>query len=102
VFAAAQVGLQHCARAMDIHKFLTYRLRNHLSHPVLLSTKALQSVFGQEVTEPWAFWQQFKKALHQALSWYPQARVELLEDGSGMKLFNSPPLIQHRSQGWCA
>lgn len=95
----AIVGLQHNARAMDIHRFLTYRLRNGLKRPLLLSTKALQLMFGRDIKETRHFWPHFLKALKAALQWYPTARVDPLKDRSGIRLYDSPPLIPHHKIG---
>ncbi len=100
VYWPAQIGLQHNARAMDIHRFLTYRLRNGLTRPLALSAVALKSVFGHETKQMDHFWPEFLEALRQAQKWYPTARIEVLKDGSGIKLHNSPPLIPSRKMGW--
>lgn len=97
VYWPAVVGLQHNARAMDIHRFLTYRLRNGLKRPVILHAKVLQMMFGRETKQMRHFWPEFITALHEALKWYPTARVQILNDG--LKLMDSPALIPHRKVG---
>jgi hypothetical protein len=100
VYWPAQIGLQHNPRAMDIHRFLTYRLHNGLKRPLALPAAALKSVFGHETKQMDHFWPEFVKALKQAHKWYPTARVEVLKDDSGIKLYDSPPLIPRRKVGW--
>lgn len=95
----AVIGLQHNPRAMDVHRFLTYRLRNSLKRPVLLHAKVLHAMFGRGITEPRHFWTRFMVALKEAHEWYPTARIQILDDQSGIKLFDSPPLIPHRKVG---
>jgi len=90
----AMVALQHDTRAMDIHCFLTYRLRNGLKHPVVLHAKVLHALFGQDITELKKFWQSFKKSLIAAHKWYPQAQIEMKNDCLILK--DSPPLIPYR------
>lgn len=90
----ALIALQHDTRAMDIHCFLTYRLRNRLNRPVPLQAKVLHALFGRDILDPYKFWQSFKKSLVAALKWYPQARVELKNDCIILK--DSPPLIPYR------
>jgi hypothetical protein len=95
----ALVGLQHNARAMDLHRFLTYRLRNGLKRPLLLSAKVLHMMFGRDIKHTRHFWPEFLAALKEALKWYPTARVEILNDNSGLRLHDSPALIPHRKIG---
>ena len=90
----AMIALQHDTRAMDIHCFLTYRLRDGLSRPVMLSNKVLHPLFGSDIQELKKFWQSFKKSLTAAHGWYPKARVEVKADH--IILHDSPPLIPHR------
>jgi Plasmid encoded RepA protein len=90
----AMLALQHDTRAMDIHCFLTYRLRNGLKRPVLLHTKVLHALFGQDITARKKFWSSFKKSLLAAHKWYPQAQIEIKNDCIILK--DSPPLIPHR------
>ena len=84
---------------MDVHRFLTYRLRNGLKRPLPLPAKALHSMFGRDIKETRHFWPHFLKALKDALEWYPTARIEIMDDNSGIRLYNSPPLIPHRKIG---
>jgi Plasmid encoded RepA protein len=90
----AMLALQHDTRAMDIHCFLTYRLRNGLKRPVVLHAKVLHALFGQDIAELKKFWQSFKKSLLAAHKWYPAAQIEVKNDCIVLK--DSPPLIPHR------
>ena len=93
---ATMMELQHDTRAMDIHYFLTYRLRNGLKRPLLLHAQALHALFGQDVAQLDHFWPRFIKSLEAALKFYPSAHVEVLKDSSGIILKDSPPLIPYR------
>lgn len=90
----AMLALQHDTRAMDIHSFLTYRLRNGLKRPVMLHAKVLHALFGQDITDPYKFWTSFKKSLLAAHKWYATAQIEIKKDCIILK--DSPPLIPHR------
>lgn len=93
----AMIDLQHDTRAMDIHAFLVYRLRNGLKRPVLLNVKVLHALFGRDIQSQKKFWERFRKSLVAALRWYPQARVEIQNDC--IVLRDSPPLIPYRKVG---
>ena len=90
----ALVALQHDTRAIDIHQFLVYRLRNGLKHPVTIHQKALHAVFGRDVAQLDHFWPRFLKSLAEAHKWYGTARVEVKDDCIVLK--DSPPLIPYR------
>ena len=90
----AMLALQHDTRAMDIHCFLTYRLRNGLKRPVVLHAKVLHALFGQDIAALKKFWQSFNKSLIAAHKWYPQAQIEVKNDCIILK--DSPPLIPYR------
>src|SRR5450755_3391801 len=90
----AMIALQHDTRAMDIHCFLTYRLRNGLKRPVVLHAKVLHALFGQDIRGLKQFWHKFKKSLLAAHEWYPQAQIEMKNDCIILK--DSPPLIPYR------
>ena len=90
----ALVALQNDTRAMDIHCFLVYRLRNGLKHPVSLHRKALHAMFGRDVKQLDHFWPRFKESLEAAHQWYPTARIEVKNDCIILK--DSPPLIPYR------
>jgi hypothetical protein len=90
----AMVALQHDTRAMDIHFFLTYRLKNGLKRPVVLHTKALHELFGIGIEQVDHFWPRFLESLSHARKWYPQARIDVKNDC--IILQDSPPLIPYR------
>lgn len=87
----ALVGLQHNPRAMDIHCFLVYRLRNGLKRPVTLHARVLHAMFGGNRGLLKHFWPEFKKALTEALKFYRDAVIDVKNDC--IILRNSPPLI---------
>jgi hypothetical protein len=90
----ALVGLQHNPRAMDIHSFLVYRLRNGLKRPVTLHAKVVHAMFGRDIKHLYHFWPEFKKSLAEAHKFYPTAIVEVKNDCVILK--DSPPLIPYR------
>lgn len=90
----ALLNLQNDTRAMDIHCYLIYRLRNGLQHPVVLHKKVLHAMFGHDTKELFHFWPRFQESLLAAHKWYPKARIEVKNDCIILK--NSPPLIPHR------
>jgi Plasmid encoded RepA protein len=91
---SAMLALQHDTRAMDIHFFLVYRLRNGLKRPVPIPAKALHALFGQDIHELKKFWSVFKKSLLAAQRQYSQAKIEVKNDC--IILHDSPPLIPYR------
>lgn len=98
VYWPALIGLQHNARAMDIHSFLVYRLRSRLPRPVTLSASVLHGMFGKDFEHTNYFWRRFKSSLLEAHKWYPTARIEISKDRNspGMTLRSSPPLIPYK------
>jgi hypothetical protein len=90
----AMIALQHDTRAMDIHCFLTYRLRNGLKRPLPLHAKALHTLFGQDIQQLKHFWPRFLESLAAARKHYPQAVIEVKNDC--IILHDSPPLIPYR------
>jgi hypothetical protein len=90
----AMVALQHDVRAMDIHRYLVYRLRKGLARPVPIPAKALHPLFGQDIHDLKKFWQSFKRSLAAARKHYQQANIEVKNDC--IILHNSPPLIPYR------
>ena len=97
IYWPGYIALQHNPRAMDIFKFLTYRLRLPLKNPVLLKDSVLHSMFGRDCKRLAHFWPRFVSSLQEAHKHYPTARVEVLSDC--IKLRTSPPLIPHRKVG---
>ena len=96
VYWPAMIALQHNPRAMDIHAFLVYRMRSGLERPITLPLDVLHAMFGKDIGQRKHFVAEFKLALAEAHKWYPNARVELMKDGSGLTLKSSPALIPYR------
>jgi hypothetical protein len=96
VYWPAMINLQHNPRAMDLHAFLVYRMRSGLERPITLPMDVLHAMFGKDIKLRKHFVAEFKLALAEAHKWYPNARVELLKDNSGLTLRNSPALIPYR------
>jgi hypothetical protein len=94
---SAMIALQNDVRAMDIHQFLVYRLRNGLKHPVPIHAKALHALFGNDVQQPKHFWHLFQKSLAAARRYYRGAVIEVKKDC--IVLHDSPPLIPYRKSG---
>jgi len=90
----AYVALQGNPRAMDIFTFLSFRLRKPLKQPVILPISTLHGMFGREFKLIKHFWPELLKSLAAALKWYPEARVEILNDA--IKLYTSTALIPYR------
>lgn len=90
----AMIALSDDVRAMDIHCFLVYRLRQGLRHDVPISARQLHALFGQDVQQLDHFWPRFVESLKRALKWYPEAHIAIKNDCIILK--NSRPLIPHR------
>lgn len=93
-------ALQHNARALDIYTWLAHRLpRVKERNGAKVSWAALHGQFGNDVKDDnyKTFRRNFKKALLQAVSVYPDARVEQ-EDG-GLRLRASQPPIRRKLVG---
>lgn len=90
----AMIALKGDVRAMDIHAFLVYRLRNGLVRDVMLRDVSLHAMFGKDVAQLDHFWPRFLESLRAALKWYPKARVEIKNDCIILK--NSPALIPYK------
>lgn len=86
----ALIGLQHNARAMDVHAFLQSRLVR-VKKPVFLPAPLLHGLFGQGIKQLDHFWPHFLKALTEARRFYQAARLDLQADG--VLLHRSPPLL---------
>lgn len=90
--ARAVHALQGSALSLDAYTWLAHRLcRVRSETGVTLHWHSLREQFGQEYREPKNFKREFKKALGQALSVYPDAKVEVVS--GGLKLHSSPPPI---------
>jgi hypothetical protein len=91
----ALVGLQANPRAMDLYLWLAYRLHAGFGSSSLVRIKlqSLHTIFGATVRDYRNFKVHFRKALKQALSFYPAARVDLESDM--LILRPSPPAIEY-------
>lgn len=86
-------SLRGSAMAMDVYLYLVQRL-HRIGRPVALTWWMLKDQFGQEYVSADAlgdFKKKFKKALGQALSVYPEAKVEIVR--GGLKLHSSRPAV---------
>lgn len=86
-------SLRGSAMAMDIYLYLVQRL-HRVNRPVALTWWMLKDQFGQEYVGADSlkdFKKNFKKALTQARSVYPDAQVEIVR--GGVKLFSSRPAV---------
>jgi hypothetical protein len=85
----ALVGLYGNTRAMDIYTWLAYRLpRVKERADVFVRFDDLKPIFGAGVKDGYKFRQVFKKALREAMRWYPVGRVGVEKEG--LRLFQSP------------
>jgi hypothetical protein len=86
----AILNLKHSCRALDAYAWLAQRLCR-VKQSVLIPWSALQLQFGTDGADPHSFRQRFHQALRQALSQYPEARVEPEE--KGLRLHASAPPV---------
>ena len=89
------VGLYEKPRLMDIFSWLSYRLpsikeKRGVFIP-LYGENGLHSIFGKGIKEKRRFKQAFIEALKEIHNWYPEAHIQLEENG--IRLFYSPPPI---------
>lgn len=88
-------ALTHNALAMDIYFWLTHRLhRVHNANGELITWTRLHEQFGASYAQLRDFRLKFRARLTQALTVYPQARIE--EAPQGLRLYNSPPPVSKR------
>lgn len=85
-------AIKHSAMALDIYTWLAHRLYR-IDKPVRLSWENLKSQFGQEYNDMKNFRREFKQALHQVLSVYPDAKIESVTGGLMLKQ-SKPPIPQ--------
>lgn len=90
----ALAAIKHSAMALDIYTWLAHRLYR-IDKPVRLSWDNLKSQFGQEYSDMANFRREFKQALHQVLSVYPDAKIESVK--GGLMLKQSPPPVRQSS-----
>jgi hypothetical protein len=85
-------ALKHSAFALDIYTWLAHRLcRIRSQQGIMLSWENLREQFGQEYGNPKDFKKEFRVALKQVMTVYPNARIQSVI--GGIKLLESPPPI---------
>lgn len=89
---AAVRHLRDRSLSLDIYVWLAYRL-HVLDRPTPMSWAALHAQFGGGFKEARFFRRPFLEALEAATAAYPDAKVELAEDGAGLVLHPSRPPI---------
>jgi hypothetical protein len=89
--AEALAKLSNSALALDIYTWLAHRLWRVKRGGSRISWAALQEQFGGEYADRKQFKRQFRIRLHEALSAYPEARVD--DVGGGILLKASPTPI---------
>jgi hypothetical protein len=87
-------GLAHRSMAIDIYVWLAYRLWQ-IRRPKRVPWPALYGQFGAGFTRLRAFRQHVKEPLALALAAYPEARVEVDDEG-GLTLHPSQPPVPER------
>jgi hypothetical protein len=90
---AAIRGLSNNSMGLDVYAWLAYRLHS-LKGPTAVPWKALMTQFGGGFGRIAHFKGEFLKNLKLALAVYPDAKVELDEDGVGLILHPSRPPVR--------
>lgn len=88
---AALAQLSHSALALDIYTWLAHRLWRVRKGGSRISWAALQGQFGTEYRDRKEFKRQFRLRMREALTAYPEAKVEDVD--GGIMLRASPPPI---------
>jgi hypothetical protein len=97
---AAISALSNNSAAMDAYIWLAYRLHS-LAGPRMVTWKALKAQFGAAYRELYHFKNKWPAALDLALAVYPEARVDLIEQGVMLRPSKppvTPKLIPARAQ----
>lgn len=89
---AAVRHLRDRSMSLDIYVWLAYRLHS-LNKPTPMTWAAAHAQFGGGFKEPRFFRRPFVEALEAATAAYPDAKVEIAEDGSGLVLHPSRPPV---------
>lgn len=89
---AAVRHLRDRSMSLDIYVWLAYRL-HVLERPMPVTWAAIHAQFGAGFKEPRFFRRPFLEALEAATAAYPDARVELAQDGGGLILHPSRPPV---------
>lgn len=85
--------------ALDAYTWLAHRLHRLDGKPMYLKWKSLREQFGQEYCGKHAdkdFKKRFSKALHSALTVYPQAQSKVFQVNCGLILKWTPPPVHYR------
>ena len=86
----ALMALKQSPMALDIYTWLTYRM-SYLKRPTIIPWEALQMQFGSDYGLTRSFKHAFIGHLRAVCTVYPEARVEVLDQG--LKLIPSPPHV---------
>ena len=89
---AAVRHLRDRSMSLDIYVWLAYRL-HVLERPTPITWAAIHAQFGGGFKEARFFRRPFLEALEAATAAYPDAKVEVAEDGSGLILHPSRPPV---------
>jgi hypothetical protein len=89
---AAIGAISNNSMAIDVYVWLAYRLHS-LAKPTPLSWRALKPQFGNGFAAMNNFRSKFLPNLKLAMAVYPDARVDLAEDGKGLILYPSRPPV---------
>jgi hypothetical protein len=95
IVEAAISAISNNSQAIDVYCWLAYRLHS-LSKPTPISWSALKVQFGAGVNQMNNFRHRFLPNLKLALAVYPEARVEVCDDGRGLVLHPSRPPVAPR------
>lgn len=88
-------ALAHSALALDLYAWMAQRLhRIPAGKPQAIPWAAVKEQFGPGYGRMENFRTRFRQALQEALTVYPEARVE--EDAAGLALRHSPPPVRKR------
>jgi hypothetical protein len=90
---AALRQLSDRSTSLDLYVWLAYRLHN-LKSPTPVRWAALREQFGTGYAKAGAFKRDFIKALAPAVAAYPEARVDLADEG--LRLYPSLPAVNKR------
>lgn len=93
----AEAAIRHLSDTcmpLDIYLWLAYRL-HALKAPTLVSWQALHAQFGAATKELYHFKPRFRRDLNLAMQVYPDARVDLTDNGA--RLWPSAPAVAKRS-----
>jgi hypothetical protein len=85
---------QMSAKEQDLYRWLIVKLHG-LTKPLELSRAQIGAQFWPHSKNPRMEWKRFKERLYKVRStYYPFAKVELTDEGEGLRFRPSPPLIE--------